>query len=499
MKQLKKFNIFVLMFLVSIIAIACDNTSFSTTSLTTDVITSSITTTTTEENTSSILTNGYLTYYTWSHDGKNIMPSKYANIHFTNVNYTPSNKKLCFDITVSDLSYSTSDYYLITRERGTTLTESQIKFNINSPSQTLHECMGYSVTDEVVVVKDNSEDLNPTESLPVMAYVQVDDQMAELRKYPDDGGYFTTNYVTSIALEEGTPYIDFKYHLVDSERLIESLYIEVYYREFDLVVAAKEIEFTEEMYNNDVIHFDHIVIDGLTPNTEYEVYLYCSGTDGVEEYEYLYWASRNATSSGIISKSMIVSARPSLWGTIFDFEVGDTTTGFEYYLDNDGLVKYQDAPLDVVLRIYDNLNQKIAEYPMEPGNNILQVDQTYLKEYYTIKMETVQTPIILSLLQINYGVNGCLDYFSYQNKVFRFILNPTEVDIISLYITLNNKATGTPFFEKTISNPEEGWFNLPVSSSIVSSNDLYITYTVTYYGFSGIETFTLSPHVTYGG
>ncbi|PKK97664.1 MAG: hypothetical protein CVV56_08470 [Tenericutes bacterium HGW-Tenericutes-1] len=499
MRQQKKFNILWMIIIVSFIAIACDNTSITTPSTTSDEITSSITSTTTYENTTNVVNNGYLTYYTWSHDGKNIMPNKYADIHFTNVTYTPSNKKLCFDISVSDLSYSSSDYYLITRERGSTLTESQIKFNINSTSQTLHECMGYSVADEIVVIKDNSEDLNPSSAFEVMALVKVDDQMAEYRKYPDDGGYFTSNYVTSISAEVGTPYIDFKYHLVDSERLIESIYIEVYYREFDLVVAAKEIEFTEAMYQNDVIHFDHIVIDGLSPNTEFEVFLYCSGTDGVEEYEYLYWASRNATSSGIISESMIVSARPSLWGTIFNFEVGDTTTEFDYYLDNDGVVKYQDAPLDVVLRIYDNLNHKVAEYPMESGTNTVQVDKTYLKEYYTIKIETVQTPIILSSLYISYGVHGCLDYFSYQNKIFRFILNPTNVDIISLYISLNNKATGTPFFEKTITNPEQGWFNLPVSSSIVSSNDLYITYTVTYYGFSGIETFTLSPHVTYGG
>jgi len=498
MKLIKKINLLLMLILTSVIALSCDSTDIGVP--TTDEISQSITTTLTAyENTEDVLNVGYLTYYTWSHDGQNIMQNKYMDVHFTNITYTPSNKNICFDITVLDLDYTTSDYYLISRERGSTLTESQIKFNITSPSQTLHECMGYSVTDEIVVIKDNSEDLNPSSSFDVMAYVRVDDQMAEYRKYPEAGSYFTSNFIMAISADEGTPYIDLKYHLIDSQRLIDSIYIEVYYREFDIIVATKEIDFTEEMYNNDVIHFEHIVIDGLSPNTDFEVYLYCSGTDGVESYEKLYWKSLRITSSGIIGKSMVVTALPSLWGTIYNFEIGETTTGFLYLLENDGKVKFQDAPLDIVLRIYDNFNQKIAEYPMEPGNKTVQVEHAFLKENYVIKIETVQTPMTLALLKISYGVNGCLDYFSYQNNVFKFFLNNTDVDIISLYVSLNNKPTGTPFFEKTISNPEQGWIELPVNSTIVNSNDLYITYAVTFYGFAGIETFTLSPRVTYGG
>ncbi|MDD3477826.1 MAG: hypothetical protein PHP32_03035 [Candidatus Izemoplasmatales bacterium] len=162
-----------------------------------DRVTTSETTTSTLDDAVTEESEGYITIRTWSNDGSTILADKYMDAEFLNVSYTPANKQVCFDMKVFDLDYRTSDYYFLTRERGSTLTESQLKFNISMAAQTSTYCMGLSVTDEIVVVKSNSDDLNPTSMLDVMALLQVDDAMAESRLYPEDGGYFTTNIVTT--------------------------------------------------------------------------------------------------------------------------------------------------------------------------------------------------------------------------------------------------------------------------------------------------------------
>lgn len=465
-----------------------------------DRVTTSETTTSTLDDAVTEESEGYITIRTWSNDGSTILADKYMDAEFLNVSYTPANKQVCFDMKVFDLDYRTSDYYFLTRERGSTLTESQLKFNISMAAQTSTYCMGLSVTDEIVVVKSNSEDLNPTSMLDVMAFLQVDDAMAESRLYPEDGGYFTANIVTTKMLSESTPYVDFHFYREDSHRLLTSLYLEVYYEPFDAVIATKLIEITDEMYDGDVLEFKHIIIDGLSPDTDFEVRLYCSGNDGVEDYEYVWYATRSATSSRITDSSLIVNAMPSLWGEMYDYEIGDGVTNVSYYLCNDGKVTYQDEMLDVVLRIYDQSGTMIKEYPMETGYNSVPVEQQYIHEYDYIQMVTAQNNIVLSRMNINYGLYNSLDYFSYQNKVFKFYLMMIQVnvEITSIEIALRKTATGTPIFEKTITDIHDGWYEFNVSSTTTSLNDLYITYTITYTGFGGVETFTQSPHIING-
>ena len=345
----------------------------------------------------------FLTYHVWSHDGKNIMKDKYMDAHFTEVFYIPFTKKLSFNIVITDKDYRTSDYYLITRKRGSLLTESQVKFRIASASATVHESMGYSTQDEVVVIKVNSKDLNPTTSFEPMATLMIDDEKAALRVYPE-GGWFTTTNIYDVNLKSATPYIDFRYRFEDTKRLITSLRLEVYHQGLDAVVATKVIQFTEDMYVNDVVIMEHIKIDGLSPKTNYIVYAYHSGTDGVSTYENIFAFTRNVTSSGIISNSIIVHAMPSLWGVIIDYQLGESATTFNYYLDNSGLVKFENKKVDVVIGVYNQSGEKISEYPIVHGLNSVEIDNQFLAQYYELKFEVLQTKDILSRYTINFLV-----------------------------------------------------------------------------------------------
>jgi hypothetical protein len=345
----------------------------------------------------------FLTYHVWSHDGKDIVKGKYMDADFTDVLYIPFTKQLSFKIVINDKDYLTSEYYLITRKRGSTQTESQIKFRIESASSTVSEKMGYSVKDEVIVIKVNGKDLNPTINFEPMAMLMVDDEMASSRVYPE-GGWFTTTDIYDVDLRIATPYIDFTYRFVDTKRLITTLHLEVFHQGLNAVVATKVIQFTEDMYVDDTVIMEHIKIDGLSPRTDYIVYAYHSGTDGVSTYENVFVFTRNVKSSGINSNSIIVNAMPSLWGAIINYRLGESVTTFNYYLDNSGLVKFENEKVDVVIAIYNQSGEKITDYPVVHGRNSVDIDNQYLAKNYELKFEVIQTTDILSKYIINFSV-----------------------------------------------------------------------------------------------
>lgn len=449
------------------------------------------------ENTGTLVVDGALRYYTWSHDGTNILKAKYVDAKFINIDYTPASRMLCFDIQMFDLDFIKSDYYLLTRKRGSTLTEEQIKFDIDTSYKTIHHCEAYDVRDEIVLVKTSTLDLNPSSSLDVMALIRVDDEYASSRKYPTSFGSFHANPSLPVVLGEKTPYVDLSYELEDPERLVESIRIEVYYREFDLVMASKDIVFTEDMYVGDVLRIEHIVFDNLSPNTEFEVYLFASGNDGVEDYENIYLVNRSAKSSIILNGSFLIHSMPSLWGTILDYEIDEATTNFRYYLDNDGRVKYQGQPMDVVFVIYDKFGNKLTEYPAVSGLNTVNIDHQYLTEFNSIRMETVQNKLILTSYQLDYGFTLCVDYYTYENNTFRFLLKPTNVDILWLRLSLKIQEDGPFIFETMLITPDPKWYSFPVSNATASSNQVYLYYTVAFIGYSGYQTLTKTPSSMY--
>lgn len=345
----------------------------------------------------------YLTYHVWSNDGTNVDKEKYMDAHFTNVSYAPFSRTLEFNVVINDDDYRTSVYYIITRRRGSDRTDSQEQFKIVAANATIQRSMGYNVLNEVVIIKVNRADLNPVSIFEPMAILRVDDGKASSRVYPE-GGFFTTNYLDSVELENKTPYIDFQYRFEDTRRLITSLRLEVYNEELDKVVATKEIIFTEDIYVDNTINMEHIKIDGLAPDTDYIVYGYYSGTDGVFTYKNFKSFTRYVTSSGIITSGVLMNIHHGLWGTIINHQVGSKETAFHYYLDNSGLIKVRNKKVDVVISIYNYQGVKIAEYPITNGRNSIRIKNEHLSVNNELRFEVVQTAEILSTFTVYFSV-----------------------------------------------------------------------------------------------
>jgi hypothetical protein len=345
----------------------------------------------------------YLTYHVWSNDGTDVDKEKYMDAHFTNVSYAPFSRMLEFNVVINDDDYRTSVYYIITRRRGSDRTDSQEQFKIVSANATIQRSMGYNVLNEVAIIKVNSADLNPVSVFEPMAVLWVDDEKASSRVYPE-GGFFTTNYLDPVDLENKTPYVDFQYRFEDTRRLITSLRLEVYNEELDKVVATKEFIFTEDMYVDNIIHMEHIKIDGLAPDTDYIVYGYYSGTDGVFTYKNFKSFTRYVTSSGIISPGVLMNIHHDLWGTIINHQVGSKETTFHYYLDNSGLIKVRNKKVDVVISIYNYQGVKIAEYPISNGRSSIRIKNEHLSVNNELRFEVVQTDEILSTFTVYFSV-----------------------------------------------------------------------------------------------
>ena len=446
-----------------------------------------------------IVKDGILTYTSWSHNGNNIGPEKYAEIQLSNFDYHPFTKKLCFTMDITDKDYITTTYWIIKRMRGTVRTESQISFKMNSSKKTFHHCEYYNPDLEIVFGLVNTKDLNPTTSMDVLAWITVDDEEANNRVYPE-GGHFITRQFTSDEiydekLEPDNPYILMDYLFTDSARLYQGMYIELYYRPFDIIYQTKEIVFTEEMYVSDTIRPNTILFEDLPPGVEFEIDYYFKGTDGVDTYEYVYFGSRTVTSTKTGMTSQILNSYPGLWANIIDYKIGETTTKVYYELTNDGRVLFNSTPVTTEIGIHG----KDVRITLDPTADFIEIDNVYLENYDAIEIYIKETNQILCRKQLNYHIFGLFESFGYSNGVFKFKLSDYNVNIISIDFEVSVIQNGTPILEYTLTDfsDDKDWtsFQSIAVDTIPSSFNgyTYLHFVVTYHGLTGIETYESSP------
>ena len=446
-----------------------------------------------------VIKDGILTYSTWSHDGTNLAPEKYAEIKITELEYRPFNKKLCFTIDITDKDYMNTTYWIIKRPRGTVRTESQISFKIQNTTKSLYHCEYLTPDSEIVLGLVNSKDLNPSPSMDVLAWIKIDDEKADSRIYPE-GGYFTTRYFTTDEkytekIEPGSPYILMDLKIVDSARLLEGIYMELYYRPFDMIYQTKEILFTEDMYVDDTIRLNTILFEDLPPDVEFEINYYYKGTDGVDVYDYYsYFGSRTVRSTTTGMTSYIKESYPGLWANITGYDIGETTTTVYYELVNDGDFLLFGEPVHTEIGIAG----KDVRIPIEPTSNSVEIENVYLENYDAIQIYIKDSKRFLCSTQINYNLFNLFEFARYSNGVFKYRLANYNVDIISIEFEVRVVKNGTPILKRTLTEfPESAiWPNyqsIDVDEiPLYVYGDTYVDFVVTYYGLTGIETFEQS-------
>lgn len=446
-------------------------------------------------NETTIFKDGVLTYTSWSHNGINISPEKYAEIKLSELKYHPFTNDLCFTMNISDDDYNTTNYWIVKRMRGSSLTESQISFKMNTRNKTFHHCESYNPDLEVVFGLKNSKDLNPSTSLDVLARITVDDDKKNDRVYPEGGGHFTTRNFTNVEiserLEPDNPYILMDFQFKDSARLYTGMYMELYYRPFDNVYQTKEIVFTEEMYVNDTIDLDTILFEDLPPDVEFEIHYYFKGTDGVDTYDYVYFGNRTVTSTRTGMTSQIVNAYPGLWANIIDYEIGESTTTIYYELVNDGSVTFNSNPVTTEIGMYG----KDFRITLDPSVNFVEIENVYLENYDGIQIYIKELNRPLCTKQLNYNIFNIFEYFKYSDGVFTYRLSDYNVNIISIDFEVRTIENGTPILDYTLTEFPDSYNYGNYQSIDVDSlpsyynGTTYIHYVVTYYGLTGIETF----------
>lgn len=440
-----------------------------------------------------------ITYETGSHDGTNIDSVDFASITITDYEYTPFTGRFCFNINITDSTYRASEYYIIQRRRGSTVTRSQISFKIDSEFDTIYHCEGYSMEDEIVIAKRNSSSRKSIfESMDVLAWITADDKYDQDR-LRSEGGHFIVKQPnlstpTDFEFEKviGSPYILLEYLLNDSQRILEGLFIEVYYRPFDLIVKQLEIPFTEAMYEGDQIKIEEILIRDLPPNVTFDVYFYLKGHDGIDYYDYTQAGYRTATSTTTGFNSMIKSAYPGLWADIKGFEIGENTTTITYELFNNGKVKYNDEPVSFSLTNSD----KDFKILLDPNETTVSVDNALLDQYDALQIIVTETDEVLSQYNFNFNFYSLFEFSHYQNGLFTYMLDDFKVEVLSIDLAFKLTRDGeTVASGKIVDIPETfvfGEFDTIEVGEIpyTSSDYLFIDYTVTYIGFNGIETHT---------
>jgi hypothetical protein len=440
-----------------------------------------------------------ITYQTGSHDGSNIDSVDYANITITDYEYSPFTGRLCFNINITDTTYRASEYFIIQRERGSMLTESQVSFTIDSEIDTVYHCAGYSVEDELVIGKRNSwSNKSIFESMDVLAWIIVDDSFAEDRLRPEGGHFIVKQPSPSSPVDFefesiiGSPYIMLEYLLTDPHRVREGLFIEVYFRPFDIIVKQLEIPFTEDMYEGDQLKIEDIIIRDLPPNVSFEVHFYLKGSDGIDVYDYTHAGYRIATSSTTGFTAMTKNAYPGLYSDIKGFEIGEDSTIITYELFNPGKVKHDNEPVTLSLTNAD----RDFTIELDPNETTVSVNNTLLDQFDALQIIVNETNEVLSQYNFNFNFYSLFEFSSYHNGIFEYMLDDFPVEVLSIDLAFKLTRDGDIIARGTIVDIPEtfefGEFDTIAVGDIpyTSSDYVFVEYTVTYIGFNGVETHT---------
>ncbi len=437
-------------------------------------------------------------YDTGSHDGENIDTAKFADVSFTDYTYTPFTQKLCFTINITDTSYRSSEYWLIQRPEGSTRTESQVSFTIDSESDSVYHCEGYTPGYEIVIGKYNKTEHYDSTTLEPLAWITAEDDKHHERVWTESHHFIEKDLPTDSKEANdrikaiGSPYIAFEFMANDPHRVYEGIYLEVYYRPFDTIYKTMEIPLTEDMYDGDQLLLPEIIIDELPPDVTFDVYYYLKGTDGVEDYDYTQFGYRTETSSTTGFTSFVKNAYPGLWADITNWTIGEKTTTITYNLHHTGKVKYRDEPVTVGLSIYDTE----TVFPLEVGENVLEIDNALLSNFDVLQIIVNETEDVLTQQQLRYGLHNLFEHFNYGDGMFSYRLNNFNVDIESIDYELRTVEEGTPILTGTLTEFPKNYDPSDIESIPVTTipnnydGHLYLTYTVTYLGFEGIETQT---------
>lgn len=437
-------------------------------------------------------------YYTLTESpGTYQAPHQYFSATFTDVTFNPVRNELCFVININDSDFKSSEYWVITRDFGSTRTDSQYSFLINRADYQGRDCIGVgSGVRELVIGKEDSEDLNATTTIPVMASIVFEDNYHSSRQRIDTVYFQPEEFEVFERLSfDEMPYLTFDIIIEDPNKITTGAVIEVIYEPFDLVVYQQFVSYDDITYQDGAYHITDVFVTDLAPEEEYEIYLYISGNDGYYDYVnaiYRSWTVETKGYSGYREYGV-----HGLWLVIIDRYIDGDDLIVEYIYFNNGNVlnPYDNLPIELDANIYtDNLsdNQFVTGFSVPKDSSSIRIPLGYLDEHYSVFFETTQNQILVSKLNINFD-KFAIDFYSYRNDMFGFNINVGEYDVVNVDLSFATTSSSTDYFLEIENLPlDQDYYEVPLDYDLSNyiMESIYVTMTVTYIGLNGEVTET---------
>lgn len=501
MRLLSKMIMFSLVFLLLFTALACqevletsqeitnleETTSNETTTeqttteqITTEQITTPIPSTTTEMVTESIS-------YEIENDLTTSLGIYRFDGNFVNPEYHPFIGNLTFTLEINDENYRNSTYFVVVRELNSPNYDFLQAFTIDESQVSRFHSIDYTPGKEVIVAKIDGTVYNDHVYLEPVASLLVEDLMADSRNTLS-GYNMIGNSLRDIEVDE-TPYLEITLTAIDPERIISSIKAMVYYPEYGLVLDTKDFEISEEMYLDDGLSIENIIFDNLPPDKTFTIIYFMTGNDGVDDFEDFLVTSKRMTTSKYALGSGITNSYPGFWGVIHNLELNETYTRINIHYVNDQVLSIDDEYLTSSLNVYDETGHLVKSYPLVGHMSYIDIDNEYLDDYYSLRIECDQVDDLLAVYHIRYGFDG-LDFINatYAEQNLRVSYQGTWVEVLSIYIKITQVGGESNIIEVTLKDLDEGYTDIYYPEGpdgYFSQYDAYIE--ITFIGFKGEE------------
>lgn len=353
------------------------------------------------------------------------LPETYMDVEFTNISYNPLRNRICVLFDVYDSEYENADYYAILQGIESPLTYQEIQFFGDGESFSGGAC--FNIPDRtkdyrIVIGKYDTDNLNLRPGhIEGSAWIEW-----------VDAEYNNRNEIESIDINDTTEkytsdlydsYVSYDVQINDSSQMITEVMV-VLKEPLGNAIDMKTFDSTD--LNSSESYSLLGEFNGLAPNVDYEIEVYISGNDGVDDFEHIIISSHDLSSAGLEGQqdrdyiSTDLQSYHGLYSVIYDYEITETDLVLSYVYVNDEVIIDSNTKevIEISLKYLNIISNEEEIVPLETGNHTINIPLANLEEGSRVYFGDQNSSAMYELFYLP-KVEPFIDIFYVSDQSFR--------------------------------------------------------------------------------
>lgn len=321
----------------------------------------------------------------------------YFSSDIYDINFKHIVNKFCFKVDIDDLKFENATYYFILRDVEQATIKEEKSLFIADSKVTVSMCFNnVDSADEyeLLLGKIDADLDSASKTMKVSSTITFSldsynerQQIKDISLNQSKAEYDPIKDIPTVAI---SPTITVE------EGVLRKLRIEVIYQYFQLTVYQFHLDVEDLTRSNNAYQLPKEIL-ALTPNTNYKVNIYATGHDGVDGFEDVLIYEEKIKS---VDLEQITKSYHGFYGILWSHEKLEDVTRFTFSFVNQGYIKNdKNETILVVLRVYPSADSTEHVYSTTMNsrqNHTLDIDNTYLKNNYVLKMQNISGSIVLT-------------------------------------------------------------------------------------------------------